>query len=93
RAATVVFSLEYLLRVWSSVDRVESRYRHPLWGRLRYMARPVAIIDLIAVLPAFLGDYDLRVLRLLRLLRMLKLTRHSEAFAMIFAVFRKEAGT
>ncbi len=93
RAATAVFSVEYLLRVWSSVDRIESRYRHPVWGRLRYIARPVAIIDLLAVLPAFLGDYDLRVLRLLRLLRMLKLTRHSEAFAMIWAVFRKEATT
>ncbi len=93
RVATAIFSLEYLFRVWSSVDRTESRYRHPFWGRLRYMVRPVAIIDLLAVLPAFLGDYDLRVLRLLRLLRMLKLTRHSEAFAMIFAVFRKEAAT
>lgn len=93
RVATAIFSLEYVFRVWSSVDRIESRYRHPIWGRLRYMLRPVAIIDLLAVLPAFLGDYDLRVLRLLRLLRMLKLTRHSEAFAMIWAVFRKEAAT
>jgi voltage-gated potassium channel len=93
RAATAVFAVEYVMRVWSAVDRTDRRYRHPIRGRLRYMIRPVSIIDLLAVLPAFLGDYDLRVLRLLRLLRMLKLTRHSAAFAMLWAVLRKEAGT
>jgi len=93
RSATGVFVIEYILRVWSSVDRSSGRYRHPIRGRLRYMIRPVAIIDLLSVLPAFLGNYDLRVLRLLRLLRMLKLTRHSTAFNMLWAVLRKEAGT
>ncbi len=93
RVATAVFCVEYVLRIWSAVDRTDRRFRHPLWGRLRYMARPVSIIDLIAVLPAFLGNYDLRVLRLMRLLRMLKLTRHSDAFALLWGVVRKEAGT
>ena len=59
RSATAVFALEYVLRVWSAVDRTDHRYREPVRGRLRYMIRPVSIIDLLSVLPAFLGDYEI----------------------------------
>jgi voltage-gated potassium channel len=89
-----VFSAEYLLRLWSAVDRVNGRFRHPLWGRLAYAVRFFSIIDLVAILPGilgFLGAGDLRVLRLMRLLRMLKLSRHSTTFSLLWAVFREEA--
>ena len=93
-AATVIFSVEYLLRLWTVVDLHDPRFVHPLWGRLRYMRSFFALVDLVSVLPAllgFLGAGDLRVLRLLRLLRMLKLTRHSTVFSLLWAVFREEA--
>src|SRR4028118_1690497 len=32
--SSLVFTIEYLLRVW--VCTVDCRYTHPLWGRLRY---------------------------------------------------------
>ncbi|HVJ52932.1 MAG TPA: ion transporter [Aliidongia sp.] len=92
--ATTVFAIEYVLRVWSSVDRVNGEYRHPVQGRLHYATRPFAVIDLVAILPAILGMLgadDLRVLRLLRLLRMLKLSRHSTTFSLLWAVFREES--
>ena len=92
--ATAVFVVEYLLRAWTAVDRTSGAFRHPLWGRIRYLRGFFALIDLVAILPAllgFLGATDLRVLRLLRLLRMLKLTRHSTIFSLIWAVFREEA--
>jgi voltage-gated potassium channel len=92
--ATAVFAVEYILRVWTAPDLHGGRYREPLWGRLRYAGSFFAIIDLVAVLPAFLGFIgagDLRVLRLLRFLRMLKLTRHSTIFSLIWAVLREEA--
>ncbi len=92
--STAVFAFEYLLRVWSSVDRINGRYRDPVSGRLHYATRPFAVIDLFAVLPAILGMLgadDLRVLRLLRLLRMLKLSRNSTTYSLLFAVFREEA--
>jgi voltage-gated potassium channel len=82
------------LRVWVSVDFHVAQYRHPLWGRLRYMRSFFALVDLVSVLPAilgFLGAADFRVLRLLRLLRMLKLVRHSTTFGLLFAVLREEA--
>jgi len=93
QAATAIFAVEYLLRVWASVDFHVVEYRHPIWGRLRYMRSFFALVDLLAVLPAvlgFLGAADLRVLRLIRLLRMLKLVRHSTTFGLLFAVLREE---
>lgn len=92
--ATIVFAIEYILRVWTSVDLRNGRFRQPYTGRLRYMIGFFPLIDLVAVLPAFLGFFgaaDLRVLRLLRLLRMLKLTRHSTVFGLLWDVLREEA--
>lgn len=94
RVATATFAVEYVLRVWTSVDFSSGRFRRPVCGRLRYMRGFFPLVDLIAVLPALLGLFgaaDLRVLRILRLLRMLKLTRHSHVFGLLWAVFVEEA--
>lgn len=82
-----VFSLEYILRVWSIT--CDMRYRHPVRGRLRYMATPLALIDIMAILPFYLPMImpDLRFLRLLRLVRILKLARYSVALRTIGAIF------
>jgi voltage-gated potassium channel len=92
--ATTIFAVEYVLRVWASVDFHVTDYHDPVWGRLRYMRSFFALVDLVAVLPAILGFFgaaDLRVLRLLRLVRLLKLIRHSTTFGLLFAVLREEA--
>lgn len=89
----VVFTAEYAARLWSSVELDDPRYKHPLWGRLRYATTPLAIIDLLAILPfylSFLVAVDLRVLRVLRLLRMFKLTRYSAAMNLMLAALRQE---
>jgi voltage-gated potassium channel len=94
RISTAIFAVEYVLRVWASVDFHNGDYRDPIRGRLRYMRSFFALVDLVAVLPAVLGSFgaaDFRVLRLLRLLRMLKLIRHSTTFGLLFAVLREEA--
>jgi voltage-gated potassium channel len=94
QVATAIFTVEYVLRAWACVEIHHGEYRHPLWGRLRYLRSFFALIDLISILPAILGLLgagDLRTLRLLRLLRMLKLTRHAHIFALLWAVFREEA--
>ncbi len=93
-ASVTVFTIEYLGRVWSSA---EDRRFGPGWrGRLRYMLTPMAIIDLLAIAPFYLGfivDADTRILRALRLLRVFKLTRHSTAMDMLLTVIRNEAAT
>jgi voltage-gated potassium channel len=89
-----VFTIEYAFRLWTCVEDPTKRYRGTLRGRLRYAVSPSAIIDLLAILPTFLGAVfgaDLRMLRLLRLLRVLKLTRYSAAMDLLAAVFKEDA--
>jgi len=80
--SVAVFSLEYVLRLWSCVE--EPRYKHSIRGRLRFAATPLALVDLLAVLPFYLPfvNLDLRVLRVLRVMRIMrvaKLGRYSES--------------
>ena len=90
----VVFSIEYVARLWVSV---ESPARGEGWrARLRYALTPLAIVDLLAILPFYFGvffDLDLRFLRALRLLRVFKLARHSTAMDLLLTVIRNEAAT
>ena len=50
--STVVFTVEYGLRIW--LCTVERRFSHPLWGRLRYALTPMAIVDFISTFPFYL---------------------------------------
>lgn len=80
--SVVVFSVEYLLRVWSCVE--DPQYAHPVLGRLRFALTPLALVDLFAVLPFYLPvvRMDLRMLRILRIMRIMrlaKLGRYSES--------------
>jgi voltage-gated potassium channel len=77
----VVFSAEYLLRLWSAREDGAR-------GRLRFARSPMGIIDLAAILPFFLPFVgvdlrSLRALRALRLLRLGKLARYSVAMKRI----------
>lgn len=89
-----VFTIEYLLRVWSAVELKEACYRQPVTGRLRFICSPLALIDLMAILPFYLTLFtglDLRFLRVLRILRIFKLSRYSSALSTLLAVFKEEA--
>ena len=88
----LAFSVEYIVRAWVAVEN--GRYRKPVAGRFRYLLTPMAIIDLIAVLPFFLGMFfylDTRMLRVVRLFRVFKLTRHFGALEILLKVIRAEA--
>ncbi|MDJ0513568.1 MAG: ion transporter [Methyloceanibacter sp.] len=92
--SVAVFSVEYLMRLWCSVERPDGRFRHPVTGRLRYALTPLALVDLIAVFPFYISMFfgtDLLFLRALRLLRVLKLTRYSSAWATLQRVTIAEA--
>lgn len=89
--SVTVFSLEYLARVWSCVTLKE--YSKPITGRIRYMLKPMALVDLLAILPFYLsfGRFDLRFIRafrLLRIFRLAKLGRYSSAIKLFGRVFK-----
>ncbi|MBK7289666.1 MAG: ion transporter [Chitinophagaceae bacterium] len=93
--SVIIFTVEYVLRVWSSNH--EEKYKHSVWGRLKYMVSPAALIDLLAILPFYLHaiiGFDLRVLRILRLMRffrLFRLTAYMKSVHMITNVFKKRA--
>lgn len=80
---TILFTIEYVLRVWSS--RTPFRYIFSFWG----------LVDLLSILPTYLelinfGFHYLlavRILRLLRVFRVLKLVRFNrEAQKLLLAM-------
>ena len=90
-----VFSVEYLLRIWTA-DLLYPSARHP---RLKYVFSLMALVDLAAILPFFLPfiSVDLRFLRmarlfrLFRLLRVFKLGRYVDALITVTTVIKKSS--
>lgn len=83
----VLFSAEYLARVWTCPERPGHR------SRLRYMTHPAMLIDLVVVLTMIFGLMGLegtllRLVRLLRVLRVAKLGKYSSALATLGAAVR-----
>jgi len=85
--ASIVFTIEYLLRI------VTADFLYPRSGalasRVKYITSPMAIVDLVAILPFWLPMLlpgtmlGIRALRLVRLLRIFKLNRYFDAMKAI----------
>ncbi len=92
-----IFTLEYVLRIWSCIDNPcnENNKVSNFKLRLRYSASFSAVIDLLAILPFYFmmlglfGNVDMRFLRAFRLLRIFKLTRYSSSFDILTTVFKE----
>ncbi len=91
--AVGVFTIEYLLRVYSCVEIPE--YKGKFFGRFRYVTSFNALVDFLAIIPFLLEAllhhlFDLRFLRVFRLMRLLKLTRYTDATRTLAVVIRRE---
>ena len=94
--SVVVFTAEYVLRLWSCT--AGEKYRHPIGGRVRFAFTPMALIDLVAIIPFYLPMLFvvdlrfLRALRMFRVFRLFKVARYTESLRSLREVFsnRKE---
>lgn len=89
-----IFTIEYVTRVWVTIESDNPKYKSPIKGRLRFMMSPLALIDLIVLLPFYIGALlgaDLRMLRALRLLRAFRLTRYAKSMNLLLQVLRDES--
>ncbi|TYZ60217.1 hypothetical protein PybrP1_008266 [[Pythium] brassicae (nom. inval.)] len=97
----VIFSIEYVLRLWSCVE--DERYRGAYTGRLAWMVQPLSVLDLVALMPFYLeicfqfmlipsytGALILRSLRLLRIISFLRLERSYNALKNLRVVFGRK---
>lgn len=91
--SVTVFSIEYLLRLWTSDLEYENGSK--LTKRFKFTISKYGLIDLIAILPFYLPllfSIDLRILRILRLFRLLrifKLRRFSKSLKTIRSVLKE----
>lgn len=88
-----LFTVEYLLRVWVCVEN--SCFSDPVSGRIKYMLTPLAIVDLLSILPFYILLFTidlryLRILRLFRIFRLFKIVRYVSALSTIARVIREK---
>jgi voltage-gated potassium channel len=87
------YTIEYVTRVWSSIEDPRVAARGPFRGRLAFVLRPLMIVDFLAFAPSYLVfvlPIDLRLLRIFRLLRLVKLARYSQALPALLGVLYAE---
>ena len=93
--AVIIFIVEYILR-WFVADY---EYPHLKFPFLQYVYQPMAVIDLISILPGILVSITyhnpefmtlmlLRLARLARVLRSFKILEYSHSFRVLRAVIR-----
>ena len=92
--SVVIFSIEYLLRVWSAPARNDLGDSPDLIKRMKYIFSFTGLIDFLAIIPSilpyFFGGVDLRWLRVLRLLRLLKISNYSSALEDFFSAIKAD---
>ena len=92
--SVVIFSIEYVLRVWSAPARIDLGDSTNLIKRMKYIFSFTGLIDFLAIIPSilpyFFGGLDLRWLRVLRLLRLLKISNYSSALEDFFSAIKAD---
>ena len=94
--SVMVFSVEYVLRVWSYAAKYEDPQNgeNSENGRKEYAFSFYGLVDFFSTVPFYLQllfpGADLRVLRMFRLMRIFKLSRYNSAFEDMVAAIKAE---
>ncbi|MBU7018335.1 MAG: ion transporter [Theionarchaea archaeon] len=92
--SVAVFTVEYVLRLM--VCTAGTKDAHPVTERIRFIIKPMSLIDLLAILPFYLpvviplDPRFLRALRLFRLFRLFKMGRYSESIQTLGNVMKSK---
>ena len=83
----ILFAVEYCFRVWSIGALPEFK---GLRGRVRYMIKPMAVVDAVALVPFLVGALGgesllLRLIRVFRLAALSKALRYSRAMQIVMS--------
>ena len=93
--SVTIFSVEYILRIWSCAAAPDAKHHGASAKRVAYIFSFTGVIDLLAILPSiiplFFGGVDLRWLRILRLMRLLKFSHYSSALEDLISAVRHES--
>jgi len=93
-----LFVVDFLLRVWSCVEAEKYRRLRPSRARVRYMLRPLILLDLFVIgcmSIAFVrqisgekarGFNSAQLIRMLRVLTLFKVERSTNSFGLLFMV-------
>lgn len=84
----VLFTIEYILRVYSINYTTKIK-------RIKYIFKPMMIIDLIAILPYYLSLFNLdfgflRVLRIIRIFKLFRLAKYAEFDNLIVSILKEK---
>jgi voltage-gated potassium channel len=88
------FTLEYLLRVWTSVELDRYAGKSAWRARLKYLMSPMALVDLASILPFYVAAFAdantvvIRLLRIFRLIRVVKFGRYHSSMGMLARVVK-----
>jgi len=92
--SVMVFSLEYVLRVWTYSEKHTGPGDSPWKGRKEYVFSVFGLVDFFSTVPFYLQllfpGADLRVLRMFRLLRIFKLSRYNSAMEDMLEAIKSE---
>jgi voltage-gated potassium channel len=91
-----IFILEYVLRLWSCSASEEQKYKDPINGKLKFMARPLSILDLVVIIlfipmlvPQLAFTGELKYFLLMRFIVIFKIAHFSYIFNIILDIFRQ----
>jgi voltage-gated potassium channel len=92
--SVIVFTIEYVLRLWSAPARKDLPGKGAAKKRMAYVFSFTGLVDLLAIIPSLLQwlipGADLRWLRAIRMVRLLKISHYSSALEDLVSAIYEE---
>ena len=96
--SVLIFTFEYILRIWACVESPSVASKGPFWGRLAYATTFFPIVDILSIAPYWIAilaggespDFTTAI-RVFRLVRLLKADKYLRAFSLLGNVLAENA--